>query len=136
MAHELRNPLSAVHAASHYLNARLAKQAYSDSRQAAILQQRQLAAMNRMIDDLHGRSSRLTRNKLEIRKQPLNLTALLAEVIADMRDGIGKAELELHINLPVEPMMIDGDETRLTQVLANLLMTPRNSRRLRAGLSR
>jgi signal transduction histidine kinase/ActR/RegA family two-component response regulator len=120
LAHELRNPLSAIHAANHYLNARLAKLGHVDLHQAAILQQRQLAAMNRMIDDLMD-VSRLTRNKLEIRKQPLNLTALLEEVIADMRDSIKKAGLELHITLPVEPIMIDGDETRLTQVLANLL---------------
>jgi len=120
LAHELRNPLSAIHAANHYLNARLAKLGHVDLHQAAILQQRQLAAMNRMIDDLMD-VSRLTRNKLEIRKHPLNLTALIAEVITDMREGIEKAGLELHVDLPIEPMMFDGDETRLTQILANLL---------------
>jgi CheY-like chemotaxis protein len=76
--------------------------------------------MVRLIDDLLD-VSRITRNKLELRTEPVELGPLLAHSIEAIRPMSERARHRLEVDLPVEPIYLDGDPARLTQVFGNLL---------------
>ncbi|MDB6089673.1 MAG: luxQ 1 [Gammaproteobacteria bacterium] len=120
LAHELRNPLAAAQTAGQFLNASLSHGAIGDLQRASALQQRQLMAMGRMIDDLMD-VSRVSRNRLEIRRGRVELVSVILDAIEMNRVAIEAARHELKLNLPDEPIWIDGDETRLAQIFSNLL---------------
>ncbi len=130
LAHELRNPLAPIRNALHVLQLR------GDDR--AILEQvrgmmgRQVEHMARMIDDLLE-VSRLTRGRVALREEPLDLAALLRQAAEDHRGPLEAAGLELRVHLPPGPVSVRGDRVRLAQVLGNLLdnarkFSPRGAR--------
>jgi len=92
---------------------------------------RQVTQMARLLDDLLD-VSRITRNKLELRKQPVTLAAVVDAAIETSRPLLDAAGHRLEVALP-KPLYIDGDPTRLAQIVANLLnnaakYTPRGGR--------
>jgi PAS domain S-box-containing protein len=130
LAHELRNPLAPIRNALHVLQLR------GDDR--AILEQvrgmmgRQVEHMARMIDDLLE-VSRLTRGRVALREQPLDLATLVRQVGEDHRGPLESVGLELRVHLPAAPVWVRGDPARLSQVLGNLLdnarkFSPRGAR--------
>jgi CheY-like chemotaxis protein/two-component sensor histidine kinase len=82
--------------------------------------QRQVTHMGRLLDDLLD-LSRITHNRIELERQVIDLRK-----VVDMAGDSARAALEqkaqsLRLSLPAEPVPVDGDEVRLTQVLSNLL---------------
>jgi len=120
LAHELRNPLAAAQTACHFINATLSRGTSVDLQRAGALQQRQLMAMSRMIDDLMD-VSRVTRNKLELRRERVELVSIIRDALEMNRTAIEAAGHELKLNLPDEHIWVDGDQTRLAQIFSNLL---------------
>ena len=118
LAHELRNPLAAI--ASGVSILRLTADDTERVRQATQVMERQVGQLSRLVDDLLD-ISRITTGKVELRKERVNLAAILRNAIEVSRPMIEAAHHELLLNVTVEPAELLADPTRLTQVFANLL---------------
>jgi PAS domain S-box-containing protein len=119
LAHELRNPLAPIRNALETM--RLADASDSAAlAQARGIMERQLQQMVRLIDDLLD-IGRISRGKLELRKERLTLADVLASALETMRPRLEKSGRELEVETPDSPVHLEGDLTRLAQVVANLL---------------
>ena len=118
LAHELRNPLAPIRNAVQYLGMENLKG--SDVKTARDVIARQVTVMVRLIDDLLD-VSRLSRNKLDIRKQRVELAAVVESAVESSRPLIQQCGHELTVSLPPEPVHLDADPVRLAQVFMNLL---------------
>lgn len=118
LAHELRNPLAPIRNSLHILRVTAPGSAAS----GGILQilERQVAHMVRLVDDLLE-VSRITRGKIELRKQQVALDAVIHSALEMCRPQIEAAHHALNVSLPAEPLQLDADPVRLAQVFANLL---------------
>ena len=117
LAHELRNPLAPIRNGLQVI--RLSDDPETRD-QAHRMMDRQLAHMVRLIDDLLD-VSRITRNKMELRRSSVLLADIISSAVETARPTIEEAEHELSISLPEEPITLDADLTRLSQVFGNLL---------------
>lgn len=118
LAHELRNPLAPVRNAVQVL--RLRGPDEPELRWGWDVIDRQVEHLTRLIDDLLD-ISRITRNKLELRKQRIELAEVIRGAVESSRPVIEQREQELEVILPPGPIYLNGDLVRLTQVLMNLL---------------
>jgi CheY-like chemotaxis protein len=82
--------------------------------------ERQLGHMVRLIDDLLD-ISRISQNKMELRRERVLLEDIVASAIETARPLIEAAGHELTVSLPTEPVPLDADLTRLAQLFSNLL---------------
>jgi signal transduction histidine kinase len=118
LAHELRNPLAPMQNAVQYLRQRGLAQ--PDERKVIDVLGRQVQSMTRMIDDLLD-ISRISRDKLVLRKQRIELATVVEHALETSRPLIDTCGHELTVVSPGEPIWFDGDSTRLSQVVSNLL---------------
>jgi PAS domain S-box-containing protein len=118
LAHELRNPLAPLRNGLQVM--RLAGSDANAVVQARAMMDRQLGHMVRLIDDLLD-ISRISRNKMELRRSRVLLTDVLGSAVEAVRPLIQAANHELTVTLPPEPIFLDADLTRLAQVFNNLL---------------
>ena len=117
LAHELRNPLAAIVSAGEVLNRTVHEP--SALKMAGVVR-RQAAALARMVDDLLD-ISRVTLGKIQLARKPLLLGELIARAAEAAADAVARAGLHLDVEAEPEPIWLNGDSTRLEQVLANLL---------------
>lgn len=118
LAHELHNPLAPLRNGVHILQ-NPAADAPTRGRVMKMMV-RQIENMTRMIDDLLD-VSRITRGKIELRREPLDFVALVERVAEVFRPGFETARRTLTLDLPAHPIQLDADPTRLEQVVGNLL---------------
>ncbi len=118
LAHELRNPLAPMRNGLQVM--RLTMTDTGPPAQARNMMERQLGHMVRLIDDLLD-ISRVSRNKMELRRSRVLLADLVNSAVETARPGIEEAGHQLTISLPPKPVILDGDLTRLAQVFSNLL---------------
>ncbi|HEX9000903.1 MAG TPA: ATP-binding protein, partial [Blastocatellia bacterium] len=118
LAHELRNPLAPIRNGLQIM--RLAGTNLQVQEQARAIMERQLQQMVRLIDDLLD-LSRISRGKIELRKEPIELAAALQNAIETSLPLIEAAGHELIVELLPETVLLQADQTRLAQVFANLL---------------
>jgi PAS domain S-box-containing protein len=118
LGHELRNPLAPIRNAVHVL--RLRTDGDPLLRRAQEIIDRQVAHMARLVDDLLD-VSRISRGKILLRKERLDLVALARTVVEDHRAGFEGSGLRVVLALPEEPLWVEADPTRLAQSLGNLL---------------
>jgi PAS domain S-box-containing protein len=117
LAHELRNPLAAIRNALQV--ARLPAEGDTRERMAAVVD-RQVENLVRLVDDLLD-VARISRGKIELRRQPLDLAAVVERVAEGARGFAAERQHRLEVLLPGGPLWMEGDAVRLEQVLANLL---------------
>ncbi len=118
LAHELRNPLAPVRNAVAIL-----QQKPSDDPDVIWCRDviaRQCDQLARLVDDLLD-ISRITQGKIKLRLERLDLAAIVGEAVETSRPLIDAQRHELVVVVPEEPVEVNGDRTRLTQVIANLL---------------
>jgi two-component system CheB/CheR fusion protein len=118
LAHELRNPLAPIRNA-----ARILQSSAVDAGSATWCREvisRQVAIMARLLDDLLD-LSRIARGKLELRLEPVLVWTIIGTAIETSRPLIETRRHELSVRMPQEPIRIDADAVRITQVVANLL---------------
>ena len=130
LSHELRNPLGAVVSATAMLKAADA-QDHTHTRTIDVLE-RQSRQMARLLDDLLD-ASRVTQNKIELRRRVVDLRSIASEAADAVRPQARERGLQLTLDLPHEPLWVHGDATRLQQIQVNLLSnaikyTPRGGR--------
>ncbi|MDD5580479.1 MAG: MASE1 domain-containing protein [Methylobacter sp.] len=118
LAHELRNPLVPVRNAVQLLN--MKAPSIKELRWATDVIDRQVQQMARLIDDLMD-VSRINSNKLELRKERIELTRVIEGALDTSRPLIQQRGHELIVTLPPELIILDADLTRLAQVFLNLL---------------
>jgi PAS domain S-box-containing protein len=118
LAHELRNPLAPIRTALELL-----RRARDDStllEQVRSLMERQVAHMGRLIDDLLD-ISRITQGKLQLRKERVELAAVVQSAVEVASPVIEAQAHEFTVLLPHETIYLHADPVRLAQVFANLL---------------
>jgi len=115
LAHELRNPLAPLTSAVELL-----RSSGGDSDWSRSVIDRQVNHLTRLIDDLLD-VSRITRDKLELRKQRIELSDVINGAVEASLPMLERCEQTVTTSLPIEPVYIDGDIVRLTQVFTNLL---------------
>jgi PAS domain S-box-containing protein len=118
LAHELRNPLAPLRHAAEIL--RTPEADAEEREQAHQILARQIANMERMIDDLLD-VSRITEGKIELQKQATPLETIFTSAAHAARPGLAARGQELTVSLPAEPIFLEADPTRLDQVFGNLL---------------
>jgi PAS domain S-box-containing protein len=120
LAHELRNPLAPIRDAVHVL--RHDPDALTSTRGLTLLSiiERQGQRLIRLVDDLLE-VSRITRGKIELKRQLIELTDVLRDAIETAQSVIERGGHDLHVELPTEPLVLDADPVRLEQVFINLL---------------
>jgi signal transduction histidine kinase/CheY-like chemotaxis protein len=118
LAHELRNPLAPIASAMHVL--RLHPEDAQRVQQAREVVERQIGHQARLLDDLLD-VSRITRGKIDLRKTPVDLAAVVADAVETARPLIDERGHTLTVQVPEQPLRIHADATRLGQVVANLL---------------
>jgi two-component system CheB/CheR fusion protein len=118
LSHELRNPLSAVLSAVQLLDHAADDRAMVEQSLAVV--KRQSLHMSRLLDDLLD-ISRMTRNKLELKRSKFDLRDAADAAIETVRPAVKRNGQSLITELPSEPLIVDGDYDRLRQVQVNLL---------------
>jgi PAS domain S-box-containing protein len=118
LAHELRNPLAPIRNGLQLM--KLAKHDVHAVEQARAMMERQLNQMVHLIDDLMD-LTRISQGKITLQKIRMPLAAALRNAVETSRPLIENAGHDLILDLPDEPIYVEGDETRLSQVFANLL---------------
>jgi PAS domain S-box-containing protein len=118
LAHELRNPRAPISNALHIL--RLSGELPPAAERVRDIMERQVTHMVRLVDDLLE-VSRITRGKIELRREPLDLAAVIESAVDTSRPLITVANHQLAISMPPDVLTVDGDSMRLAQVIANLL---------------
>lgn len=118
LAHELRNPLAPIRNGLQIL--KLMGSDPETMEQSRAMMERQVDQMVRLVDDLMD-VSRISRGKLELRRERVSLADVLAGAVETSRPLIEQMGHELSITPPTEPVVVDADLTRLAQVFMNLL---------------
>ncbi|MFW6093639.1 MAG: ATP-binding protein [Pseudomonadota bacterium] len=116
LAHELRNPLAPIRSGLDML----AMDAAGDQRETVDLMTSQVQHLVRLVDDLLD-LSRVMGGKVELRREPVELAAVVKRSAAVVQPLLDERGHELAISLPPEPVKLDADPVRLGQVVENLL---------------
>ena len=130
LSHELRNPLAPLRTALEVL--RIARDDRELAEKARTTMERQLAHLVRLTDDLLD-VSRITQNKVELRRERVDLCAALHNAVEATWPTIDLQGHTLRMDVPSHPVWVIADATRLAQVFSNLLSnaaryTPRGGR--------
>jgi signal transduction histidine kinase len=119
LAHELRNPLATLQMTLDILRrAPDAQVAQVEARYAVM--QRQTRQMTQLVNDLMD-ASRVSQGKIELDKRPTEVNELVSQALEMTGAAIKAKEHEVELDLNAEPLWVEGDPTRLKQVLSNLL---------------
>jgi signal transduction histidine kinase len=121
LSHELRNPLAPMRNALDVLQ-HGGGHAGGNGADARLLQafDRQLRHLTHLVDDLME-VSRITQGRMELRRAPVDLALMAQGAVQDLAGAMRTARHTLRLNLPALPLLVDGDATRLSQVIVNLL---------------
>ena len=118
LAHELRNPLAPIRSAVVAQHRRASADPDLAWSQAII--ERQVDLMARLLDDLLD-ASRIASGKLELRRERVLLSAVLAQSVETARPIIEAARHVVRVTQPDTEVLLDGDTVRIAQVVSNLL---------------
>ncbi len=118
LAHELRNPLAPIRNALQIIG--LQGSSESTLQWALEIIARNVHQLVRLVDDLLD-VSRITRGKIRLQPEPLDMAAVVAQAVEISQPLIEARRHHLTVSVPPEPVWVHGDGTRLAQVLANLL---------------
>ena len=118
LSHELRNPLAPIRTALEVM--RIAGSDTEVLEKARATMERQVLHLVRITDDLLD-VSRITQNKVELRRERIDLRSVLHSAADAVRPLIDAQGQSLILQLPRQPLWADADATRLSQVFANLL---------------
>ncbi len=118
LAHELRNPLAPIRNAVQILDLAGGKDVHVVA--ARDLIGRQVTHLVRLVDDLLD-VSRITRGKINLVKEPIEIARVVAVAVESCRPIIDERRHTLEVVMPPTPVLVEADLTRLAQVILNLL---------------
>ena len=114
LSHELRNPLAAI------LNAVQVMDTDEGAGKATVVIQRQSRQMARLLEDLLD-VSRITHGKLDLVRGPTDIVKVVEQALEIVPSRVEQG-MQVSVELPQEPLVVDGDPTRLEQVVVNLVV--------------
>jgi signal transduction histidine kinase/CheY-like chemotaxis protein len=117
LGHELRNPLAPIVTALHLMEMRGA--GVMDRERQII--ERQVGHLSRLVNDLLD-ISRITRGKIQLEYHQVDVRDVVQSALEMSQPALEGRERPPEIELPSEPLHVNGDATRLTQVLCNLIV--------------
>ena len=118
LSHELRNPLAAIRYALQHVKEALLDQS---GRSALAVISRQLAQLVRLVDDLLD-VARMTTGKLALKREAVTLDAVVNAAVESTSPVIHAARHTFEVVMPDEPLSVEVDADRISQVIANLLI--------------
>ncbi len=118
LSHELRNPLAPIRNSLYILEH--AAPGGDRARRAQAVIDRQASQLARLVDDLLD-VTRITRNKIEIQHQRLDLNEVVRSTLEDQRSQFEDGEVELRLSAAADRVFVNGDWNRLSQAVGNLL---------------
>ncbi len=118
LAHELRNPLAPIRNAVEIMQRKALEDAQLVWTREVI--ERQLASLSRLVDDLLD-VSRITRGKINVAREPLELGAVIAGAVETVQPLLAEKQHHLEVDVPDTTVSLEGDLTRLTQAIGNVL---------------
>lgn len=118
VSHELRTPLSSILGWAKLLQERRSDATFAAKGLEVI--ERNARSQQRIIDDMLD-LSRIITGKLRVDTEPVDLSALAAEVVESLRPNAGAKRLDVVIDARTAPCRLAGDSVRLRQILWNLL---------------
>lgn len=116
LGHELRNPLSPIVTALQLIRLRRGGTA---TKELEVIE-RQVQHLVRLVDDLLD-ISRITRGKIQLKRAPVELAAIIAKAVEMASPLFEQRRHRLRVDVPRLGLRVYADETRLAQVVANLL---------------
>ncbi len=116
LAHELRNPLSAIVTAARMLQA---NDGHPTTKLSATIE-RQAHHLSRLVDDLLD-ISRITHGKIQLKREPLDLNEAVGRAVETCRPGVERKRQTLRVARGREVTRVDADPVRLEQILCNLI---------------
>jgi CheY-like chemotaxis protein/nitrogen-specific signal transduction histidine kinase len=118
LAHELRNPLAPIRSAVSLMQ----MGGLSDSMREwyGTVIDRQVTHLTRLVDDLLD-VSRITLGKVTLHKEPVDMATVVESAVLASRPLIEARKHTLEVELPAEPLLVEGDPVRLSQIVLNLL---------------
>jgi PAS domain S-box-containing protein len=119
LSHELRNPLAPLRSSFELL--KLGPKDYPAHATAPLeIMERQIGHLVRLVDDLME-VSRISRGKVELRKEPLRLDVALRNAMEATEPLIRAGSHRLQLSLPPETLIVEADPVRLAQIFGNIL---------------
>lgn len=118
LSHELRTPLAPI-SNSLYILARVAPGG-EQARRALTILERQVRHLTRLVDDLLD-VARITRGKIRLERARIDLNEVALQTVEDLRSVFDAAGVELNVLAAPAEVWVDGDTTRLSQAVGNLL---------------
>jgi len=118
LAHELRGPLAPLRNTLEIM--KRTGTGGPVEQQARDTMQRQLGQLTRLVDDLID-VSRITHNKIELRKERVELAPVIHQALEACQPLAAKADLRVRVNVPPDPIYVNADPVRLAQVFGNML---------------
>ena len=118
LAHELRNPLAPIRTAAEIIA--LPRTPLERARQAGAVILRQVGHMTELVDDLLD-VSRVTRGQVTLERHVFDLRDAVRAAVEQVRPLAESRAHSLAVRMGAAPLWVDGDRTRLTQVIGNLL---------------
>lgn len=118
LAHELRNPLAPVQTGIEVM--RLTEGMPAATEFPLSMMERQMAHLVRLVDDLLD-ISRISRGKVNLRLEKVDIEESVRQAVEATASYIYSGNRKVFIELPPEPLVVQGDRVRLTQILGNLL---------------
>ncbi len=118
LAHELRNPLAPIYNAVSIMA--IAKDDPETQRWSRELIDRQVRHLAKLVDDLLD-VSRITQGKITLTKAPLAISTFINAAVESSRPLIDARKHRLEVSLSKDTLRVEGDPTRLAQIVVNLL---------------
>jgi two-component system CheB/CheR fusion protein len=118
LGHELRNPLAPIRNCLHLLQSPSLSE--EQSRRALRTIERQVFHLTHLVDDLLD-IARVSRGKILLRRERLDLVETVRATVEDQRQDLEAAGLEVVLDLPGAPLQVEGDPTRISQMVSNVL---------------
>ncbi len=121
LSHELRNPLASISMGLSLLNKQIPTgETGLKAHDTTDLMDRQISHLTHLVDDLLD-ITRINQHRIILKKERIHLNRLLRQIVDDYKCQFATKEVNLKVYLENEPIILDADPVRLTQVVGNLL---------------
>ena len=118
LAHELRNPLAPIRNAMQVMSLRGLEDPQLEWCRTVV--DRQVALLGHLVDDLLD-VNRITTGKIQLKREPVPISLVIERALESSSPLIQERKHRVEVSLPEEPLVVQGDSTRLSQVFLNLL---------------
>ena len=118
LSHELRNPLAPIRNSTYVLEH--CEPGGEQAKRALAVIDRQAAQLAHLVDDLLD-VTRISRNKIQLQRDTVELNELVRHTVEDHRTLFDRADVRVEFHPAAQPMLVSADRNRLVQVIGNLL---------------